>query len=198
MTIVLGLTGGIASGKSTVSKMIRELGIRVIDADVIAREVVEIGKPAYQQIVETFGLDILLDNGEINRGKLGEIIFSSEQKRLQLNEIVHPAIRLEMLKQIEDEKRKHSNAVVLDIPLLFESKLTYLVDKTILVYVDEETQLKRLMQRNGFSEEEAVLRIQSQMPLTEKRLLADELINNNGTIEETKKQLHDILSYIIH
>ena len=197
MTVVLGLTGGIASGKSTVSTMIRKHGIHVIDADIISREVVEVGKPAYYQIVELFGEDILHDNHTINREKLGGLIFADEKKRNQLNRIVHPAIREEMLKQTKEEKEQNAKAVVLDIPLLFESKLTHLVDKTILVYVDEKTQLERLMKRNGFSEEEAMMRIRSQLPLKEKISLSDELINNNGSIEETEIQLHEILTKLM-
>ncbi|MBO1514256.1 dephospho-CoA kinase [Metabacillus bambusae] len=197
MTVVIGLTGGIASGKSTVSNMIRKQGIRVIDADRIAREVVEIGKPAYEQIVKTFGQDILHEDKTINREKLGALIFSEENKRQQLNQIVHPAVREEMLKQTEEEKAHQAKIVVLDIPLLFESKLTYMVDKTIVVYVDEETQLKRLMKRNSYSEEEAKMRIGSQLPLKEKVKLADETIHNQGSIEETRAQVHGLISKLI-
>jgi dephospho-CoA kinase len=197
VTVVIGLTGGIASGKSTVSNMIRKQGIRVIDADKIAREVVEIGKPAYEQIVKTFGQDILHEDKTINREKLGALIFSEEKKRQELNQIVHPAVREEMLKQIEEEKAHQAKIVVLDIPLLFESKLTYLVDKTIVVYVDKETQLKRLMKRNSYSEEEAKMRIDSQLPLMEKVKLADEIIHNQGSIEETRAQVHELINKVI-
>ena len=197
MTIVIGLTGGIASGKSTISSMLQEKGIRVVDADHIARVVVEVGEPAYNQIVEEFGIEILKEDKTINREKLGTIIFSDENKRQTLNSIVHPAVRKEMLKQVEEEKNKQSNAVVLDIPLLFESKLTHIVDKTLLVYVDQETQMKRLMKRNGYNEEEAKMRIDSQLPLYEKRELSDYIIDNNGSIESTKKQLNDLLEKIL-
>ncbi|OAS88820.1 MULTISPECIES: dephospho-CoA kinase [Metabacillus] len=197
MTVVIGLTGGIASGKSTVSDMLRKQGIRVIDADQIAREVVEIGKPAYEQIVKTFGQDILHEDKTINREKLGTLIFSEENKRQQLNKIVHPAVRKEMLKQTEEEKAHQAKIVVLDIPLLFESKLTYMVDEIIVVYVDEETQLKRLMKRNSYSEEEAKIRIGSQLPLKEKAELADEIIHNQGSIEETRAQVHELISKLI-
>ncbi|TXC90180.1 dephospho-CoA kinase [Metabacillus litoralis] len=197
MTIVIGLTGGIASGKSTISSMLQEKGIRVVDADHIARVVVEVGEPAYNQIVEEFGIEILKEDKTINREKLGTIIFSDENKRQTLNSIVHPAVRKEMLKQVEEEKNKQSNAVVLDIPLLFESKLTHIVDKTLLVYVDQETQMKRLMKRNGYNEEEAKMRMDSQLPLYEKRELSDYIIDNNGSIESTKKQLNDLLEKIL-
>jgi dephospho-CoA kinase len=193
MTVVIGLTGGIASGKSTVSAMLLNLQIPVIDADIIAREVVEPGKDAYCRIVEEFGEGILYENGEINRSKLGGIIFHDEQKRLCLNSIVHPAVRVEMNAQKEYYIEKGERAVVLDIPLLFESNLTPLVNQVLLVYVDETVQLERLMKRNALTEEEAKARISSQMPLSDKLALADEVINNNGTIEETKAQLIRIL-----
>ncbi|EOO30493.1 dephospho-CoA kinase [Bacillus cereus BAG1X2-3] len=193
MTVVIGLTGGIASGKSTVSEMFRELSIPVIDADIIAREVVERGKPAYNKIVEVFGAEVLQQDGELDRPKLGSIVFYNEEKRLQLNKIVHPAVREEMNRQKEMYIKEGMQAIVLDIPLLFESKLTSLVDRILVVAVTPDTQLERLMKRNGFSEEEATARIQSQMPLAEKVKNADEVINNDGTIMGTKTQLQVIL-----
>ncbi|EJQ27442.1 dephospho-CoA kinase [Bacillus cereus] len=193
MTVVIGLTGGIASGKSTVSQMFRELSIPVIDADIIAREVVERGKPAYNKIVEVFGMEVLQEDGELDRPKLGSVVFYNEEKRLQLNKIVHPAVREEMNRQKEMYIKEGMQAVVLDIPLLFESKLTSLVDRILVVAVKPHTQLERLMKRNNFSEEEATARIQSQMPLEEKVKNADEVINNDGTIMGTKTQLQVIL-----
>ncbi|MGE1015229.1 dephospho-CoA kinase [Bacillus wiedmannii] len=193
MTVVIGLTGGIASGKSTVSQMFRELSIPVIDADIIAREVVERGKPAYSKIVEVFGTEVLQEDGELDRPKLGSVVFYNEEKRLQLNKIVHPAVREEMNTQKEKYIKEGMQAVVLDIPLLFESKLTSLVDRVLVVAVKPHTQLERLMKRNNFSEEEATARIQSQMPLEEKVKNADEVINNDGTIMGTKTQLQVIL-----
>lgn len=193
MTVVIGLTGGIASGKSTVSQMFHDMQIPVIDADIIAREVVEQGKPAYKEIVAVFGKDILQADGELDRPRLGSIVFHNEEKRLQLNQIVHPAVRKEMNAQKDRYITGGRRAVVLDIPLLFESKLTALVDQILLVAVNPETQLERLMQRNAFTEEEAKARIASQMPLAEKIPLADEIIYNNGTIAETKAQLSGVL-----
>lgn len=193
MSLVIGLTGGIASGKSTVAKMFADLGIPVIDADIIAREVVEPGEEPYNRVVEVFGKEILSPDGSINRPKLGSIIFSNEDRREQLNQIVHPAVRARMLKKKEDYIEQGEKCVVLDIPLLFESKLTSLADQTLVVYVDAETQRKRLMERNQLTEQEAMDRIRSQMPLEEKAKLADELINNTRSIEESKKQLVDLL-----
>ncbi|WP_456278041.1 dephospho-CoA kinase [Bacillus sp. AK128] len=193
MGLVIGLTGGIASGKSTVANMIREYGLPIVDADVISREVVEKGEPAYHQIVTAFGEEVLQEDGSIDRIKLGSIIFNNEDQRKTLNRIVHPAVRQTMLNQKEDYLNSGAPAVILDIPLLFESKLTHMVEKTMVVIVDYPTQLKRLIERNHFTEQEARARIQSQMPLQEKRELADQVIDNNGSLEETKAQLEHIL-----
>lgn len=194
MSLVIGLTGGIASGKSTVSNMLKEMNITVVDADVEARLAVDKGEPAYLKIIAEFGQDILLENGEIDRQKLGAIIFYQEEKRQLLNQIVHPEVRKRMLEKIQKASENQEEVIILDIPLLFESKLTFMVEKTILVYVDRETQLKRLRQRNQLSEADAQARVNSQMPLAEKVKLANAVIDNNGSIEETKKQLIEILA----
>ncbi len=193
MSLVIGLTGGIASGKSTVSNMLKEMNITVIDADVEARLAVEKGEPAYQRIVAEFGDDILLDTEEIDRVKLGSIIFHNAEKRQLLNSIVHPEVRKRMNNQVEAARVRGEQVIVLDIPLLFESKLTHMVEKTILVYVDRDIQLKRLMERNDLSMEDAEARIKSQMPLSEKVALADAIIDNNGPIAESKKQVIEVL-----
>lgn len=194
MSLVIGLTGGIASGKSTISNMLKNMGITVIDADVEARLAVEKGEPAYQKIIAAFGEEILQPNGDIDRPKLGAVIFFDEEKRQILNGIVHPEVRNRMKQQIEKAIGNKEEVIVLDIPLLFESKLTFMADKTLLVYVDAETQLTRLMERNSLTKEDAEARIHSQMPLSEKVKLAHAVIDNNGTIEESRKQLIEILS----
>ncbi|MBU5245845.1 dephospho-CoA kinase [Bacillus halotolerans] len=194
MTLVIGLTGGIASGKSTVANMLIDKGITVIDADIIAKQAVEKGMPAYRQIIDEFGEDILLENGDIDRRKLGALVFTNEQKRLALNSIVHPAVREEMLKRRDESIANQETFVVLDIPLLFESKLESLVDKIIVVSVTKELQLERLTKRNQLTEEEALSRIRSQIPLEEKVSRADNVIDNSRTLEETKQQLEEILS----
>jgi dephospho-CoA kinase len=194
MALIIGLTGGIASGKSTVSQMLLDMKIPVIDADIEARNAVQKGEKAYHQIIDTFGKTVLTEEEDIDRVKLGSIVFHEEQKRMQLNEIVHPAVRERMNDKKEKFKLEGYHVIVLDIPLLFESKLTFMVDKTILVYVDEKIQLERLMVRNNLSEREAIARIQSQMPLKEKLKLADEVIDNNGNIDHTRKQLVEILN----
>ncbi|WP_079479451.1 dephospho-CoA kinase [Halobacillus salinus] len=193
MTLVIGLTGGIATGKSTVSNMFQEFDIPVIDADQLSRDVVEPGQKAYEEIVRTFGERVLHDNGEIDRKALGSIIFKEEEKRKQLNAIVHPEVRKEMVNQRDRFKQENRKAVVLDIPLLFESELMDYVDRILVVYVDEKTQLERLMERDQSAEREAMQRIQSQIPISSKRERADEVIDNTGTINDSFKQLEDIL-----
>lgn len=191
--MIIGLTGSIASGKSTVSNMLKELGLPIVDADLVARQVVEPGTETLRKITEAFGEEILTEKGELDRPKLGAIIFNDEEKRKVLNSIIHPAIRKEMLRQRDEHITKGEKAVIMDIPLLFESKLQHYVEKIIVVTVTEDVQLKRLMVRNQFSEEEALSRIRSQLPLSVKEQGADAVINNNGSLEETKKQLLNIL-----
>ncbi len=193
MALIIGLTGGIASGKSTVSSMFTSLNIPVVDADKISREVVEPGEDAYEKIRHVFGEDVFKKDGTLNRKKLGTIIFADEEKRKQLNGIVHPAVRKEMLRQRDYYINKGEKCIILDIPLLFEGNLTQLVDKTIVVSVDEDVQLNRLMERDQSSKEEAEQRIQSQLPIREKVKLADAVIDNNGTKIDSCKQLKNIL-----
>ncbi|QBK26498.1 dephospho-CoA kinase [Ureibacillus thermophilus] len=192
--MIIGLTGSIASGKSTVSNMLKAYGFPIVDADLVARQVVEPGSETLQKIAEVFGKEILTENGELDRKKLGAIIFNNEEKRQLLNSIIHPAIRKEMLRQRDEHLANGEKTVIMDIPLLFESKLQHFVDKILVVSVSEDVQLQRLMERNQLSEEEAKARIQSQLPLSVKEQGADAVINNNGTIDETRKQLEQILN----
>ncbi|MCM3237230.1 dephospho-CoA kinase [Heyndrickxia oleronia] len=194
MVKIIGLTGGIASGKSTVSNLLRRKGFAIVDADIAARKVVEIGEDAYKQIVEAFGPEILQQDQNLDRKKLGTIVFHDEEKRLMLNQIVHPAVREYMQIEKEIALKQGKETVIMDIPLLFESNLGYMVDQTILVYVEQSIQLQRLMDRNQFTEAEAMARIQSQMPLEEKIEKSDAVINNNGTIDETEQQLDEIIT----
>ncbi|XP_006638168.1 dephospho-CoA kinase domain-containing protein [Lepisosteus oculatus] len=187
---LVGLTGGIASGKSTVSSALKELGCPVIDADVVARQVVELHSPAYQRIVQHFGSEILLENGEIDREKLGHIIFSNPEKRRLLNSLTHPEIQKVMLKQIVGYFLRGYRYVILDVPLLFEMRrLTRFLKHTVVVYCDPATQLSRLMQRDRLTQEQAEMRIASQMPLNEKRGLASHVVDNSGSREDTHRQV---------
>ena len=191
--MIIGLTGSIASGKSTVSTMLKRKGFPIVDADKIARQVVELGSPVLQEISRVFGESVLQADGSLNRVKLGEIIFNDEEMRQKLNGIIHPAIRQEMLKQKDEWLAGGANTVIMDIPLLFESKLQSFVDTIIVVSVTPEIQKERLIARNVLSEEEADRRIQSQLPVKEKEKAADAVLFNNGTVEETQKQLDSLL-----
>lgn len=193
MTLNVGLTGSIASGKSTISSKFADFQIPVIDADQLAREVVNPGEKAYREIIETFGRDILLEDQTLDRKKLGAIVFTEEEKRRKLNNIVHPAIREKMIEQRDAYEAAGEKCVVLDIPLLFESRLTHFADKIMVVYVDADVQLERLIERDGYTEEEAKWRIQAQIPVKEKAESADAVIHNNGTKQDSYQQLTDIL-----
>lgn len=193
--MIIGLTGGIASGKSTVSEMLKELGIPIVDADQIARQVVQPGEKAYEKIVRYFGEEMLFPDGTLNRKKLGSVVFNDEKEREVLNGIIHPAIREQMDEQKTAFINQGYETVVLDIPLLFEgkNKQSYELDKVLLVAVSRDVQFSRLVERDQTGEDDARQRINSQMPIKEKAALADEVIDNNGTKEETKRQLLAIL-----
>ncbi|ERM19189.1 dephospho-CoA kinase [Brevibacillus laterosporus] len=195
--MILGLTGGIASGKSTVAAMLRERGVTVIDADLIAREVVEVGKPAYNGIVKNFGTSVLDETGALNRAVLGEMIFSDREKRMVLNEIVHPEVRKEMRLQATLAQERGERLVFMDIPLLYESKLTYMVDRVVVVYVPESVQFIRLMERDEFDEEQAKKRLRAQMNIEEKRKLANYVIDNQGSRSDTQKQVDDLVTSLL-
>ena len=191
--MIIGLTGSIASGKSTVSKMLKNAGYPIIDADLVARQVVEPGSETLAQIAQAFGPDVIQADGTMDRAKVGEIIFNDPASRKILNELIHPAIRQEMLRQRHDFLAQGYKTIIMDIPLLFESRLQHLVDKILVVSVTEENQFSRLVERNGFSEKEARARISSQLPMSVKEDGADAVIYNNGTLDETKWQLNRIL-----
>lgn len=193
MKKIIGLTGGIASGKSTVSNWLLSQGYPVVDADIAARKVVEPGMPALEKIRKAFGDDVLLPDGTLDRKRLGSIIFANEEKRQTLNAIVHPAVREWMRQETERAFGEGASIVIMDIPLLFESKLTHMVEETILVYVTKETQLKRLMERDRYMEADALARIHAQMPIDEKKELADYIVDNNGPISETIEQMKQIM-----
>lgn len=191
--MIIGLTGSIATGKSTIANELINIGYTVIDADQSARTVVEPGEEANLKIREVFGDEVFTEDGHLNRPKLGEIIFNDEQKRKQLNGIVHPAVRADMLKQKDQAFADGKQTVFLDIPLLFESELQWMVEKVLVVYAPEAIQKERLMKRNDYNEQEAASRIASQIPVEKKRQQADAVIDNSGTIEQSIKQLHVLI-----
>uniref|UniRef100_H2XR58 Dephospho-CoA kinase domain-containing protein n=1 Tax=Ciona intestinalis TaxID=7719 RepID=H2XR58_CIOIN len=191
---LVGLTGGIASGKSTVSKYLVELGCSVVDADLVAREVMLPGETAFRRTVETFGREVVDGNGEINREALGEIIFRDAEARKKLNKITHPQIIKKMLLKILMSFLKGDRFVVLDVPLLVESKIwVRFVRHLVVVNCSPGAQLERLMKRNDYTEEEARIRITSQTPLSEKCKLATRIINNDGSIENTRCQVREFV-----
>jgi dephospho-CoA kinase len=188
---VLGLTGGIGSGKSMVAQMFARLGAVVIDADQVAREVVEPGQPALKEIAATFGPDVLLPDGRLDRPKLASIIFTDPAERAKLDAITHPRIRTRMDELIK-ARRSGPGVLIVDIPLLYENKRTNSVEKVIVVWVDPQTQLRRIQDRDGLSAEAARRRIGAQMPLDEKRARADHVIDNSGGRQETQRQVEAI------
>jgi dephospho-CoA kinase len=190
---LIGLTGGIATGKSTVSAMLKKAGAIIIDADRIARDVIKKGLPAYREIVAQFGTEVLLPDGEINRNMLSDIIFNDHQKKQLLNSIVHPYVNEEVNRQIIQIQKTHPNAViVLDIPLLIEAGMHDDLSEIIVVYTPQDIQIQRLMQRDRISEADALARVQSQMSIEEKKQQATLVIDNSGTIENTRRLTLDI------
>ena len=190
----LGLTGGIATGKSTVSKMFKEAGIPVIDTDKIARDVIQKGTEAYREICDYFTDDILLTNGEISRKKLGQIIFANTKKRNKLNSIVHPKVEEIVESELEKFHALDVKVIVIDVPLLFETNFEDLVDKTVVVYTSQKEQVKRLMERDHIDKEYALMKIKAQMPLSDKVDMADYVINNSYSILQTKKDFNKMMS----
>ena len=185
---VIGLTGGIASGKSTVSDMLKDMGAAIIDADRLARQVVEPGQPAYRQIADWLGSEFLKIDQGIDRKKMGELIFNDSAARRRLEEITHPHIKEAVWQQLSDVDAENIG-VVLDVPLLFETGWDKYTDVNWLVWVDNQTQLERLIKRDYLTNSQAEARIASQMSMAEKLWLADVVIDNSNDIESTRQQV---------
>ena len=194
--IIVGLTGSVGTGKSTVTNFFRQMGAYVIDWDELAREVVHPHSKAWKEIVEYFGKDFLNEDLTINRQKLAEIVFSDKEKVTKLNQIVHPEVFKEDERITNEIKSLDPDALIIkDIPLLFELTRPVLVDKIVVVSASEQTQLRRLEEK-GMSREDVQSRIKSQLPLEEKIKSADFVINNDGSLEETKRQVEEIYSLL--
>ncbi|SEK91690.1 dephospho-CoA kinase [Paenibacillus sp. cl141a] len=195
----IGLTGGIATGKSTVSSMLAMKGALLVDADIIAREVMLPGHPVLGKVTEHFGQAILFEDGTLNRKKLGEMIFHHPEQRAALNEITHPAIRQEIRERTEAYERQHPDRlVVADIPLLLEAREAYpYLKQIVVVYVPREMQLARLMERDALTREAAEARLSSQMDIEQKKLRADILIDNSGTLAETQQQVDNLWNRLV-
>ncbi|WP_073341729.1 dephospho-CoA kinase [Caldanaerobius fijiensis] len=187
---IIGLTGGIGSGKSTISCILKELGAYIIDEDMVSRLLMEKGQKVYYDIVSYFGPEILKENGDIDRKKLGSIVFADSEKLQALNRITHPAMIKYTKAEIERlMAQKTHKLVVIDAAILIEMGLDKLVDEIWVVYVDRETQIERVMARDGLSYDDALNRINSQMPLDEKLRLADKVIDNTKPLDEVRKQV---------
>ena len=195
--LVVGLTGGIASGKSVVSKILGDLGALVIDADGVSREIMVPHTECWEHLVSSFGKEIVREDLTIDREKLADLVFNNPTKRAKLNSVVHPVImkrieeRLETIKEEEPE-----TIVVIDAALLIETGMYKRYDKLVVVYAGEETQLKRLMARDGMSRDEAQRRIDSQLPLREKIKLADFVIENKGSLKKTKGEVEKVFKIL--
>lgn len=187
--IVIGLTGGIATGKTSVLREFRRLGARVLDCDILARAVVRKGRPAWKKIAKTFGKPVLKNDGSLNRAQLGRIVFKSPVKRRILEGIIHPQVKTMVLKAA---RKARSGVLVVDVPLLFEAGWKKLFDRTVLVYSPEKIQIQRLGKRDGFGKKEALTRIHSQWALKRKKKLADHAIDNSGDFSRAQNQVRKL------
>jgi len=191
---LVGLTGGIATGKSTVAKLLQEYGVPVIDADKIYFKLSQNGNSVWNAVRRAFGEEYLLPDGEIDRKALGRLVFSDDRAREKLNSVTHPIVKDEMLKIMNEIKnRKDPKLIVMDVPLLFEAGWNQWMDEVWVVAVPEEMQLQRLMERDKITREEALLRIRSQMNIEEKKRMAHRVIDNSQSIYHTKTQIEKIL-----
>lgn len=193
---IIGLTGGIATGKSTVSNLFKANGFPVVDADVVARDVLKKGTGGWRKVVAAFGEEILLENGEVDRPKLGQIVFTDPSKRQLLNRLLASYISYGILWEVFKLWIKGCKIIILDVPLLFEAKMDRWTNPTIVVYIDPETQLQRLMARDRTSAQDAQNRINAQMPLDEKRSRADIVIDNNGSLEDLNENFRKVLDQV--
>jgi|JI10StandDraft_1071094.scaffolds.fasta_scaffold647903_1 dephospho-CoA kinase len=200
MTCILGLTGGIGSGKSTVTRILRELGATTIDADAIVHELQGPGQPMLRELAAAFGGGILTAEGALDRKALGAIVFRDEKARARLGEIVHAPVIGEMMRRAKAAVDRDDPLVVLDIPLLFEGRVSgrgsgalMHFDATVCVWVEESVQLARTMARDGCDADEARRRMAAQLPIDEKRAMADHVIDNSGTPEQTRAQVEDLV-----
>jgi dephospho-CoA kinase len=199
MTVVIGLTGGIGSGKSTVARMLRELGATVIDADAIVHELQAKGQPLVDELAREFGTGVLTADGALDRKALGAIVFRDEAARARLNSIVHPPVGAEFARRLAAAIAEQVPLVALDIPLLFEGRASGKgsaaarnVQTTVVVWVPEPVQIERQIARDGCTRDEALARVGSQLPLDRKRELADHVIDNSGSLAETERQVREL------
>lgn len=197
--LLLGVTGGIASGKTAVCDMLSEMGVPLIDFDVLARKVVEPGMPAWQDIVAFFGEGILDSNRKIDRKKLSGIVFQDRNKRRTLEAFTHPRIALQYIQELNEVRARHPNAVVqAAVPLLIEANLQHLFHKILVVFIPREIQIERLMRRDGIRREEAEAILAAQLPIEKKLQHADFVIDNSKSLDETRVEVQSLLKTLEH
>ena len=190
---IVGLTGNIACGKTEVANILKDFGAKIIDADTIAREVVEPGESAWREIRDEFGNDILNSDRSINRKKLGGIVFNDEKKRKKLNRITHPRIMKKIKESIDNYRKENVKVVVIDAALIVEKGgLLHLIDQLVVVSADQESQIQRIMKRDRLDRDQALSRIKSQLPIAEKTKHATYVIDNSGSLQKTRKQVEDV------
>ena len=194
---IVGLTGGIACGKSTVSAIFQDLGAGIIDADLLARKVVQPQRWAWKKIVAHFGSEILLTDNQLDRKRLGAVIFANPKERRFINRVTHPPIYYEFVKSFFHHLRKRPPLMIIDSALLLEAGSPKFIKHAIVVYTNEETQIQRLMARDGINRNEALQRIQSQMSMEERRRLADYEIDNSTTLSKTEEQVHGLWKMLV-
>lgn len=195
--ILVGLTGGVATGKSTVARMFKQCGAAVINADLLARQVVEPGKPAWREIVKQFGKTVLNQDRSLDRQALGSIVFRNRTKRRQLERIIHPRVAREQQRLVHRVAKRNPQAVVIyEVPLLFEAGVDKRVDNIIVVTADRETQIARLKKRNGLSRAESIRRISSQMPLAKKIQRADHMLNGTLPRPSLRRQVGQLFKHL--
>lgn len=194
--LVVGLTGGISSGKSTISSWFLQKGIVVLDADQIVKNLQRPNSPLVLKLAEEFGASIVNENGELVRDVLGKIVFYDQEAKERLNAMIHPLVQAKLEEEIERLKKVGEGLVVLDIPLLFESRFEALVDRTVVVYVSPDVQLQRLMKRDQIDREYALAKMNSQMSLDEKRARADYVLINNGTMGQLREQFDHLFEVL--
>jgi dephospho-CoA kinase len=191
--LLVGVTGGIASGKSTVARMLEELGAPVIDFDALSRSVVEPGKPAWKDIAAYFGEQVLLEDKTLDRKKISEIVFRDPEKRKRLEGFTHPRIYEDFRRLVKEYTQKDPDVIIqVVVPLLIEANLQYLFHKLLLVYIPQEKQIERLMDRDKISREMAQNILTAQLPIDEKKGYADFIVDNSGSLEETKRQVGEV------
>ncbi len=196
--LVVGLTGGIASGKSTVSRILQQAGIPVVCLDELAREAVRAGSPALAEIREVFGEEVFGPDGELDRQAMAYVVFEDESKRRVLESIIHPRVSQETQRRVKELEKEGYKLVVLDVPLLYEVGWEKICDKVVVVYAPREVQERRLKERDGLSAEQARTRLDAQMPIEDKRIRAHYVIDNSGTLDRTRSHLENLVAKLKH